>query len=69
MVTLGGIMGAKLARVWFGDRDAHAIRVMSLAGGGAALSAFFSVWKSTTGLGGPTKLQNSLARSNRSRFG
>ncbi len=43
MVTLGGIMGAKLARVWFGDRDAHAIRVMSLAGGGAALSAFFSM--------------------------
>ena len=27
------------------------------------------VWKSTTGWGVPTKLQNSLSRSNRSRFG
>ena len=29
----------------------------------------YAVWKSTTGLGAPTKLQNSLSRSNRSRFG
>ncbi|KAH8092094.1 urease [Aureococcus anophagefferens] len=28
-----------------------------------------AVWKSTTGLGVPTKLQNSLSQSNRSRFG
>ena len=28
-----------------------------------------SVWKSTTGLGVPAKLQNSLSQSNRSRFG
>ena len=43
MVVLGGTMGAALARVWFGTSDAHAVRVLSLAGGGAALSAFFSM--------------------------
>jgi len=43
MVTLGGIMGATFARLAWGRTDAHAIRVMSLAGGGAALSAFFSM--------------------------
>ena len=56
-LALGGHAPGRLRHVWVVVVDPE------------ELEAYASVPNSTTGLGGPDQLENSLARSNRSRFG